>query len=148
MKFFTMDWWLGSTDADPIALYAAHLAAVSHLVPPQLLALGQNQPYTLHDARLRELRIDVAHRELMLNFDVDDRHGGFKQKLRLVYQNVLSVETVADPVKGFSGPHGYGELGYDEIDVTSGGFEHQLLFSSGIELRVQFTGFSLTAGRQ
>jgi hypothetical protein len=35
-------------------------------------------------------------------------------------------------------------LGYDEADVTeSGEFEHRILFSTGIEFRVRFTGFEV-----
>ena len=45
----------------------------------------------------------------------------------------------SDPSVGLGGPHGFGDLGYDEIDVGEDGpFEHRLLFSSGIELAVRF----------
>jgi hypothetical protein len=37
-----------------------------------------------------------------------------------------------------------GDLGYDEIEVLGGGmFEHRLLFSSGIELAIEFAAFHL-----
>ena len=49
-----------------------------------------------------------------------------------------------NPKRGLAGPHGYGDLGYDEIEVLRDGlYEHRILFSSGIELQVRFTGFKL-----
>ncbi|HWX42575.1 MAG TPA: hypothetical protein VN345_15600 [Blastocatellia bacterium] len=50
----------------------------------------------------------------------------------------------SDPDKGLVGPNGFGDLGYDEIEVLDGGmFEHRLLFSSGIELAIMFEEFRL-----
>ncbi len=61
------------------------------------------------------------------------------------YGGVRSIQSTADPEKGLPGPHGYGDLGYDEIDlIQPGHYEHRMLFSTGIELLVQFSEFSFT----
>jgi hypothetical protein len=64
------------------------------------------------------------------------------------YSGVEHFESEADPKVGLRGPSGYGDLGYYEIDVLpEGRFEHRLLFSTGIELRVIFRGFGLQQGK-
>lgn len=140
MKFFTLDWWTGDSEADPHSAYAAHVASIRHLLPADLLALHERNP--LHDARLRDLRLDVTAGELVLSFDAADENGGFGRRLRLAYRGVTLFRSAADPARGLGGPHGYGDLGYDEIDTAGDGtFEHRLLFSSGVELQVQFRHF-------
>ena len=62
----------------------------------------------------------------------------------LHYSQVEEVISTADPEKGLPGPHGYGDLGYDEIErFQSGLLEHRMLFSSGIVLTVRHRGFSI-----
>jgi hypothetical protein len=39
------------------------------------------------------------------------------------------------------GPFGYDELGYDEFDIVDDYFEHKLLFSTGIEIKIIFKNF-------
>lgn len=139
MKFFTMAWWCGcqTGDAgDPSAAYAAHLAAVRDRLPPDLLATEES--VSLHDARLRELRL--ADGTLVLGLD---SYAG-DERLTLTYTGVERFESAADPAVGLGGPAGYGDLGYCEVDALPGGaFEHRLLFSTGIELAVVFRGFRL-----
>ena len=138
-----MRWWRGEVHIDPRDPYAAHVASIRHLVPAELLRLDESQFDVLHDAKLRELHIDAPGAELKLVLDGDDGRGGF-QRLRLTYRNVSSLKSVADPDIGLPGPHGYGDLGYSEIDVMDdGGLEHRLRFSSGIELHIRFANFSL-----
>jgi hypothetical protein len=43
------------------------------------------------------------------------------------------------------GPGGYGDFGYDEIEVIGPAqFEHRILFSSGIRLVIRFAKLSFT----
>lgn len=138
-----MAWWCGTqTDdaGDPLAAYAAHLAAVRDHLPPDLLATEES--VSLHDTRLRELRL--ADGSLLLRLD---SYAG-DERLTLTYTGVERFESAADPKVCLGGPAGYGDLGYCEVDALPGGtFEHRLLFSTGIELAVVFRGFRLQQAR-
>ncbi len=140
MRFFTMNWWCGvqQGDDDPRAAYATHLAAIRDRLPPDLLAIQES--VSLHDTRLRELRLLVGEGSLVLALE---SYAG-DERFTLVYDGVERFESWADPEVGLQGPAGYGDLGYDEVAVLPGGaFEHRLLFSTGIELVVVFRAFRL-----
>ena len=141
MRYFTLSWWRGMQSGegdDPVAGYAAHLAPIRDLLPPDLLATEES--VSLHDARLRELCFLTAESSLLL---VLSSYAG-DETLKLSYSGVERFESRADPDVGLRGPFGYGDLGYCEVNVMTGGaFEHRLLFSSGIELVVVFGGFRL-----
>lgn len=141
MRYFTLEWWRGvqiGSDDDPAAEYASHLATIRDHLPPDLLATEES--VSLHDSRLRHLRLLTAERFLSLalsNYAGDER-------ITLHYSGVERFESTADPDAGLRGPFGYGDLGYCEVNLLPGGsFEHRLLFSSGIELVVAFRGFRL-----
>lgn len=141
MRFFTMAWWCGTQTGgagDPSAAYAAHVAAIRDRLPPDLLATEES--VSLHDTRLRELRLLPAEGTLALGLD----NNAGDERLTLMYTGVERFESTADPEVGLGGPAGYGDLGYWEVDaLPSGAFEHRLLFSTGIELVVVFRGFRL-----
>ena len=76
------------------------------------------------------------------NFSAEPVEGG--RIIVLTYSGVRNLSTTADPEQGLQGSHGYGDLGYDEVELLpDGAVEHRLLFSSGIELTVQFDHFRL-----
>jgi hypothetical protein len=145
MRFFTMAWWSGvqtEDDGDPATDYAAHLSAIRELLPPDLL--DTEESVSLHDTRLRQLRLLLTDGSLELGLESYAGDGWFT----LMYGGVELFESEADPRTGLSGPSGYGDLGYCEIDVLpEGRFEHRLLFSTGIELRVTFQSFRLQQGK-
>ena len=100
----------------------------------------------LHDARLRELRIDGGGRAATLRFDAGDITMREGRDVTLRYGGLVTLLSTADPDRGLPGPHGFGDLGNDEFEVLEGGlFEHRLLFSSGIELALRFVTFGLEA---
>src|SRR5262245_24988929 len=136
-----MAWWCGCQTGEagnPSAAYAGYLAAIRDRLPPDLLATEES--VSLHDTRLRELRLLPAEGTLSLGLD---SYAG-DERLTLTYTGVERFESTADPEVGLGGPDGYGDLGYCEVDELSGGtFEHRLLFSTGIELVVVFRGFRL-----
>src|SRR5579859_8227004 len=121
-----MAWWCGVQEGisgDPSADYAAHLATIRDRLPADLLATEES--VSLHDTRLRELRLLPAERMLHLGLET----YAADERLTLVYSAVERVESFADPEVGLRGPAGYGDLGYWEVDVLqSGAFEHRLLF--------------------
>lgn len=144
MRFFTMAWWCGCQTGyagDAFADYAAHLAAIRNRLPADLLALQES--VSLHDGRLRELDYSPATGAIRMLIDGDDGAGGLR-RLNLSYRDVTFFRSFADPDEGLPGPQGFGDLGYDEVDVAENGeIVHRILFSSGIEFVVQFTGFEL-----
>ncbi len=144
MRFFTLEWWRGvqvGSDDDLAVGYASRLAAIRENLPPDLIATEES--VSLHDSRLRHLRLITEDRSLTLAFS---NYAG-DERITLHYSGVERFESIADPNAGLGGPFGYGDLGYCEVDLLPGGsFEHRLLFSSGIELVVAFSGFRLQRG--
>lgn len=144
MKFFTMDWWRGVSqlsDDGPSADFRAHLAAIRDKLPAGLLALQES--VSLHDSHVRRMQYDHKASTLDIMLDGEADKGGLR-RFHLHYKDVVLIETTSDPEVGLPGPHGYGDLGYDEADITADGqLEHRMLFSSGIEMRVVFAEFEL-----
>jgi hypothetical protein len=146
MKFFTREWWggiqAGDFSADPAESYSAHLAVIRDRLPTDLLALQES--VSLHDGRLREVEHRPSAGTLRMLIDGDDGQGG-RRRFTLLYRAVSLFRSVAEPDEGLPGPLGYGDLGYDEADLTdTGEIVHRILFSSGIEFEVRFTDFELT----
>jgi hypothetical protein len=145
MQFFTLEWWHGIQSGDftynPHEHYRSFLATIRDQLPKQLLVLQDSA--SLHDRRLRKLELSIAHGSLLLVVDGDDGSGGFR-RFTLHYNGVSSLKSVADPSAGFARSNGYGDWGYDELDITEAGpYEHRVLFSSGIEIVVTVTSFEL-----
>ena len=144
MRFFTFDWWCGLQGLDfydPIPEFQKHLFSIRDRFPSGLLALQES--ISLHDARLRLIDYHCQTGALKLRFDGDDGNGGLRQ-FTLWYMDVVSFKSLADPSIGLPGPHGFGDVGYDEADIDSdGNCEHRLLYSSGIEMQIVFRGFEL-----
>jgi len=140
-----MDWWTGIQKLDikdSSYEYQVHLDAIRENIPKDLLMMQEAMP--LHDARLREMDYTVTSKALNIRLDGDDGKGGLRQYY-LRYSNVVSFYTSANPGKGLPGPHGYGDWGYDEVDVADDGrTEHRILFSSGIEFQTVFGEFKLS----
>lgn len=145
MRFFTVDWWRGIQEgeiSDPVDAYRAHFQNIRDQLPPDLAALSES--VSLHDSRLRSLNLDTETQSLQVSLVGDDGRGGLRRSW-LTYHRVQSFQSFADPDAGLNGPHGYGDWGYDESDVLSDGlFEHRILFSTGIDMRIAFADFSLT----
>jgi hypothetical protein len=139
MRYFTLAWWCGEGErGGPRFEYELHLEFIRDRLPPDLLATQQT--VSLHDARLRTLVVAPSVATVRLTLESHDGNEQFT----LSYSGVELFESAADPAVGLRGPHGYGDFGYDEVDVLPNGtFEHRMLFSSGIELRVVFVGFEL-----
>lgn len=153
MKHFTIQWWSGEIEDQMPAFkaYEAYLAGVKHRLPGDLRRLTED--VSLHDSRLRRLTIVPEKRELIVDLDGcghdQDQKAYHALKIRLAYSHVVSFESLADPDAGLPGPHGYGDLGYDEIELLDAGvFQHRMLFSSGIEFVVTFGSLALTCEKE
>ena len=135
MKYFTLVWWSNYDDGEAFRDSEARMKEILPKLPEQLQRFHREA--SLHDARLRLQHLDVATQILRLNLE------NYEGNVELIYGGERTIQSTADPDQGLAGPHGYGDLGYDEIDLIEDGlFEHRMLFSSGIELQVQFSRFS------
>jgi len=148
MKYFTIQWWSGDIEDQMSAFsaYEAYLADARREFLPELCRLLEE--VCLHDSRLRRLHIVPEKKELFIDLDAcgpdEGQQSYHSLKIGLTYSGVESFESLADPGLDLAGPHGYGDLGYDELEVLRPGlFQHRMLFSTGIEFAVTFTGFRL-----
>ena len=151
MKYFTLDGWirdqdLRSFDLDPVEQavegYRRHLESIRPRLPADLRRLLDE--YCLHDARLRDFQVDGAAATAALRFDAGNRTMQEGRDVSLHYSGVVLIHSIADPEKGLPGPHGYGDVGNDELEILEDGtLEHRFLFSSGIQLLVRFHAFRL-----
>ena len=150
MKYFTLDSWirdqeLDSVDADsdhPRQRYKAYLENVRDRLPLDYVTMSES--VCIHDATMPELKFDVSAGALTIRLNAGDVTMREGRMVELHYGRVAHFSTNSDPDKGLPGPHGFGDLGYDEIEVLDdGSYEHRLLFSSGIELIVRFGDFRL-----
>lgn len=92
----------------------------------------------MHDSTVSAFQIDQLSRSASLRLTSwkHDRSGGC---LRITYHEADVVRLESDSEKGLPGPYGFGDLGYDEIEVLAEDlFEHRILFSSGIEIGITF----------
>ncbi len=145
MKFFTMQWWNeGQTWEDSkhaFTLYKQHMVSIRHGVPEELLRLYDE--ITLHDSSVREIRQSSIDQELIIELGGDGEDGCLRD-IRLRYLGVSSFRMTVKTEEIHHGPHGFGDLGYDEIDLADPGFfEHRMLFSSGTEITITFRDFEL-----
>ena len=143
----TIDKWSGTNgDAlEALKEYQRYLDSVFATLPLELQRFTSK--VSLHDARMRHLRLAAGLLKLKLDGSgyQEETRSYFDRRFDLTYGGVDSLTSTADPDTGLPGPHGYGDLGYDEIEVLANGhYEHRMLFSTGIELHVQFNEFSFT----
>jgi hypothetical protein len=148
MKYFTIQWWSGEVEDQNVAFedYRRYLDQIDADLPESIRRLARD--VCLHDARLLRLHVSLPERSLVIELDgsgYDEQSKSyFGRRFRLTYGGVESITSTADPETGLPGPHGYGDLGYDEIErIQPGIYEHRMLFSTGIELHVRLSDFSL-----
>lgn len=144
MQYFTLSWWMGyseMTDDQPLRLYAEHFEHIRHSLPRDLTATYD--VVSLHDSHLRQLDIDVEAGLLRVQLDAINAQGK-RWRILMTYLGLQSFHSQGDPKVGLAGPHGYGDLGYEEIGIAKdGSLEHRLLFSNGIEMAIRFRDFRL-----
>lgn len=145
MKHFTFEWWSGECPDNGAAdAYWQYIKSVKARFP----ALVQSfiTDCTLHDSRLLRLEVETEKKELRIylhGFDMS-----FKNQLAYEprYKNVIRLLSFGNTEQPLGGPGGYGDLGYDEFEILdSGFFAHRLLFSTGIEIHIEFDTFEYTA---
>jgi hypothetical protein len=143
-----MQWWAGGGDdvQKPMNEYQSYVESILTKLPDSLQKLSMD--VSLHDAHLRIFSFDALTKTLQLELDGfsfdETLNAYFDRSIQLTYEDVRAISSAADPETGLAGPHGYGDLGYDEVEILAPNFyEHRMLFSTGIELKVQFSNFSV-----
>ena len=146
LKYFSIQWWSFEVEDSqkPVDEYQAYIESILEELPDALKQLARE--VSLHDAHLRTFHFDSTANILRLEFDClgfdPSTKEYYRRKTLLSYQDVSSIVSTSDPKAGLCGPHGYGDLGYDEIEIIAPGhYEHRMLFSTGIEIQVQFSTF-------
>ena len=149
MKFFTIELWSGEIEGDHMDVFDRYREHIEQIFPD--LAEDHRRlvnEVSLHDARLLSLTGDYSDASVVLTLDGsgydETTKSYFQRQFVLRYDGVQSLRSNADPEKGLPGPHGYGDLGYDEVDVLEPElFEHRMLFSTGITISIRHRAFNL-----
>ena len=127
MKYFTLDGWIGDQDQHDdgtaahrvVSQYRAYLESVTASLPADLQLLLSK--YCIHDGHLRRLAVSPSEGTVVLRLDAGDSSMREARDLSLQYCGVSEVESTSDPSRGLPGPHGYGDLGNDEIEMLPNG---------------------------
>ncbi len=146
MKYMTMDWWSGAVDRSTADAYGPYFQSIKDRLPPSVRRLHED--VSLHDSNLRLLVANWNHHTVEIQLDgyvwEPDKLPDAKQSILLRYFDVMSLTSTADPKTGLGGPHGYGDLGYDELELLDDlAVEHRMLFSTGIEIAIRFKNMSI-----
>lgn len=146
MKYYTLEWWNGHCeDASVIKNYWDYFDSIKMKLPNELIVFSKT--IRLHDSNLLEINSNNILKELNLKFNIykynTKGNSIGKQHLIMKYSGVQSLNVSSTPELGLGGPKGFGDLGYDEIDIeTSNIFIHRILFSSSIEFEIKFSSFN------
>ena len=151
MRYFNIEDWIADQGDDiahqsktqaSVASYRSYLAEIHPSLPEQLRFFLKT--ICIHDAGLLALEIDSRRRTLILNLAAGDITMREARYVRLFYEDLESFAIPRDPPAGlrFSlGGGGFGDLGFDELERLTAGFEHRVLFASGVELHIRFGRF-------
>jgi hypothetical protein len=147
MKVFSIRTWQDDAD-EAVKSYWAYVARIRSRLPSDLQRIaGAGGDITLNDSAVERIDISVgdATAEIRLSGKWVEGSVVGSRLLRLCYRGVSHVSSSVDPDVDGSGWAGYGDHGFDEVELLGGGlYEHRMLFSSGIELDIRFSEFSLT----
>lgn len=147
MKWFKMEGWREhnevqaheggvpdmGTDWD-LAGYTAHLESIAPRLPAELLDACS----MVHDSSLVSMHTDLRAKRLDMLVLTARGHEHW------VFEGAEYVRWVNN-MMSLPGPPGFGDMGYEELDIDDNGrMVVRILFSSGLELHVAFTGFRLS----
>lgn len=141
MKYFTPEWWrTGCENAREIfEKYDAYLATVRARLPKDLVLLEAE--HTLHDSEVKRIKSDFAEGTAELLLHGWNRPLEEKVRYTLQFSGVILFDQVL-PTQEYVEQE-LGDLGYWECELVPEGVEVRMLFVSGAEFRIVFTGFTL-----
>ena len=130
-------------------LYELYIEGIWDQLPHALQCLCgyHTRRVYLFDSNVEAIDVGVGERTVKITLDgeaIDEQGWRRGARFFLRYDNVVFFRSMSNPEGSLPGPAGYGDLGYDEVElIAEGVFEHRLLFSTGIELAVRFGEFFL-----
>lgn len=148
MNYFSIRCWSDYERITDIRKsYSSYINSVKAQLPESLKSLtGGGGSISLNDANIKHLAVSLENSTMDIVMDGKWIQGvatGLRV-FHLSYIGVTQIVSVVDPdVDGLS-ESGYGDHGFDEIEVLENNlYEHRMLFSSGVELRTRFRDFRL-----
>jgi len=148
MKYFSTNCWNDYAQTKEIRKsYLSYVDSISPYIPTSFKSLtGGGGDITLNDASVEHLVVSLGDSTVSMVMNGKWIQGTVTglRIFSLSYTGVTEVVSIVDPdADGLSGS-GYGDHGFDEIEVIENNlYEHRMLFSSGIELRIRFHDFLL-----
>ena len=140
MKFFTREWWAGGCkNAQAIfERYDAYFQSIRSLLPPAFVEFETS--HTLHAAELKNARCNFMARSVALVFDGWDVRIQYPVRYSLDFKGVSCFEQELPPEQSVELP--LGVIGYWECAQLHAETELRMLFASGAQFRIVFTGFA------
>src|SRR5262249_10903385 len=141
----TSEWW-GSESEDHqravVQRYWTYLASVRDQLPAPLVELAET--HTLHDSRVERIDCDFLKQTVDMRLHGWDR--GFQYRVRhfLHFSNVSMFEQVPPQQEDVDLELELGDLGYWECEPFGSEVEVRMLFASGTEFRIRFSGFEFS----
>lgn len=141
MKHFTFKWWSGECPDDGVAdAYWQYIESVKARFPS--LVQSFITEHTLHDSRLLSLEVNTEQKELQIRLNGFNMSFNNQLAFALRYKGLRRFLSLGNTGYPLGGPGGFGDLGYDEFEILDNGFfVHRLLFSTGIEIQIEFATF-------
>ena len=143
MKYFTKVWWDGGCkDAMHLfAEYDAYFLSIRDRLPKALIEL--HDEHTLHDSNIKRIIVEPLDSNVVIELLGWDVNLQFPVKYVLKYLGVSRFEQVF-PQEEYVEQE-LGDLGYWECEDLLSSKEMRMLFVSGAQFTVVFSGFELTA---
>jgi len=156
VKYFSIAYWSTYDPADDTERrYKSYVQSIRPQLPgPLQVFTGAGGPVSLNDTRLHRVSVNLEKRRAEIELRGEIKDGSKPQPntsewsivacgIILRYEGVVAFSSRSDPEIGLAGPHGYGDHGFDEVELLAENlYEHRMLFSSGIEIAMRFTEFT------
>lgn len=148
MKYFSLGSWdILYSDNKDATKYEAYLDEIRMLLPKTLQSLTvRKSSVSLNDGTIQSIETSLQERqvEIHINGKWIEKTVVGSRNFRLQYKGVTKTTSLVAPNLYGLFEGGYGVHGFDEVEVLAGGlFEHRMLFSTGIEISIQFSDFIL-----
>lgn len=142
MKFFTKIWWeSGCENAEHLfAEYDAYFSSIRDRLPKSLIEL--HEEHTLHDSEVKRITSYPLEGNVSMELLGWDINLQFPVRYHLNFLGVSRFEQIF-PQEEYVEQE-LGDLGYWECESISSSTEMRMLFISGAQFTVVFSGLDLT----
>ena len=139
MKYFTTEWWAGGcNDAEAtFQKYDEYFSSIRAGLPQALIDI--KEAHTLHDSEVKRVVCNFTHKRVDLELLGWDINLKYPVRYKLTYTGLVEFEQTLPPDDYVE--QELGDLVYWECELKSNGIEMRMLFASGAEFRIVFSGF-------